>query len=111
MWQMWLCAGLVTFALASCAKSPGDEQRIEITDDREQVEALPPGQLDAMFARAIRDAGLECQWVEHSEQGADVAGRPTWQARCMEGRDFSLVLQKDGIIQVVPPKALPRSTP
>lgn len=61
-----------------------------------EVISLPVGQRNAVFLRAIRDAGLACQTVTRSERLADTAGKPKWRARCEDGTAHLVQVAPDG---------------
>ena len=65
-----------------------------------RITALPPGQLDIVLFRAIRDARQECQGIAASRRIDDQNGRPSWSAQCDRGGQFLLVLQPDGQMTV-----------
>lgn len=65
-----------------------------------RITALPPGQLDIVLFRAIRDARQECQGIAASRRIDDQNGRPAWSAQCDRGGQFLLVLQPDGQMTV-----------
>ena len=69
----------------------------------EQIEALPDGQRDMVFMRAIQDSDVPCQHVTGSAVHAKVRGRPTWVAHCVEGLDWIVMLEPGGMIHVVNP--------
>lgn len=72
-----------------------------------RIEALPPGQLNMVLFRAIRDARQPCQGIAASSRIADQDGRPAWAAQCDRGDGkFLLVLNPDGQMAVTPGKAL-----
>jgi hypothetical protein len=56
------------------------------------VAALSEGQRNAVFIRAIRDAGLECQHVESSTPAGTDRGRPVWRATCRGNRQWTIVI-------------------
>lgn len=65
-----------------------------------RITALPPGQLDIVLFRAIRDAQQECQGIAASRRIDDQKGRPAWSAQCERGGKFLLVLNPDGQMTV-----------
>ena len=79
----------------------------------EQIAALPGGQRDMVFMRAIQDSNVPCQHVTGSAVHAKVRGRPTWVAHCVEGLDWILILEPGGMIHVVNPGQIgePDATP
>lgn len=66
-----------------------------------EVIALPEGQRNAVFFRAIRDARLSCQGVTGSEQIAAIGGKPTWRARCDDGVAHLIQVMPDGTVNVM----------
>ena len=69
----------------------------------EEITALPDGQRDMVFMRAIQDSNVPCQHITGSAAHAKVRDRPTWVAHCVDGRDWILILQPGGLIHVVNP--------
>ena len=67
-----------------------------------QVAALSEGQRNAVFIRAIRDAGQDCQHVEYSTPAGRYQDMPVWRATCQGGGEWSIVIGADGTAQVVP---------
>jgi hypothetical protein len=67
---------------------------------------MPEGQRNAVFIRALRDAGIECQGVKASSLVGDTDGAPTWQATCEDGSEWTIVIGRDGVAQVVNTAAL-----
>ena len=53
-----------------------------------------------------RDAGFECQGVKASSLVGDADGSPTWQATCEDGTEWTIVIGRDGVAQVVNTAAL-----
>lgn len=68
-----------------------------------QVAALSEGQRDAVFIRAIRDAGFDCQHVERSVAAGTIQNLPAWRATCQGGGEWTIVVAADGTAQVIPP--------
>ncbi|RYD99136.1 MAG: hypothetical protein EOP61_14840 [Sphingomonadales bacterium] len=64
------------------------------------VIALSEPQRRAVFLRAIRDAGLDCQGVTMAEQVV-VGAAPRWRAACTDGRDYLIDVAADGTAHVV----------
>lgn len=67
----------------------------------ERVAALPDPRRRAVFLRAVRDAGFDCQHVE----SATVAGRyrdlPVWRATCRGGSEGTVVITNGGVAQIL----------
>ena len=68
----------------------------------QQVAALSEGQRNAVFIRAIRDAGLDCQHVQRSVQAGSAQGMPIWRATCRGGADYMIAIGADGTAQILP---------
>jgi hypothetical protein len=68
-----------------------------------QLEALSEGERNAVFIRAIQDAGQECQHVDSSARGGEHEGLPVWTARCQGGVEWTIVIGNDGVASVLNP--------
>jgi hypothetical protein len=73
----------------------------EATQNR--LEAMPEGERNAVFIRAIRDAGQDCQYVESSSRAGEHRGFPVWTARCQGGGEWTIVLMNDGTASILNP--------
>jgi hypothetical protein len=73
----------------------------EATENR--LETMPEGQRNAVFFRGIQDAGYECQNVVSSEAAGEHQGFPIWTARCINGREWTIVIGNDGTASVLNP--------
>ncbi len=69
----------------------------------DQLEALPEGQRNAVFIRALQDAAQPCQHVESSQRSGEYRGLPVWTARCTGGTDWTIVVNADGTAAVLNP--------
>lgn len=100
-------AATAALALTACgggsgpAENAASEQAPGPDSIQAQLEALPEGQRNAVFIRAIRDAGNACQHVESSERGGEYRGLPVWRARCDGGSSFTIVITSGGVAQVL----------
>lgn len=100
----------LALALAACgqpapqqnAAAPVPTPAVEI-DYLKRINALPPKQRDVVFYRALDDAGGDCQAISSSEPRAPVQGRPAWTAHCEDGRDWVVILQANGMLQIATP--------
>ena len=61
-----------------------------------RIDALDERQRNAVFLRAVRDAGHSCQSVAGSAYGGLEFGMPSWVARCGDGSDWLVMLDKGG---------------
>ena len=99
-----LAAAALGLTLAACDSrgEPTETTNIVVPkgDYAEEIANLEPGQRDAVFLRAIRDAGRDCQGVESSSTQGNVDGNPAWTAVCVDGSQWVIILGRDGIAQV-----------
>ena len=98
-----LIAGL---ALAIAACSSGQNANAPAANAAapagNQVAALSEGQRNAVFIRALRDAGLDCQHVDRSESAGTAQGLPVWRATCQGGGEYLIAVGADGTAQILP---------
>jgi hypothetical protein len=68
---------------------------------------MAEGERNAVFIRAIRDAGFDCQHVDSSSyQGMSAgqggsAGTPTWVATCDKASNWVILIGGNGAAQVI----------
>jgi hypothetical protein len=102
------CAALA-FALAGCeggapeAANEANDVVVGPEATENQLEALPEGQRNAVFIRALQDAGQECQHVESSTRAGEHQGFPLWTARCTGGTEWTIVIGNGGVAQILNP--------
>ena len=106
MRAMMMGAGIATvLALAACGERRAEEANRAETAGPEatenQLAAMPEGQRNAVFIRAIRDAGQECQHVESSVRAGEHQGLPVWSAQCDDGSSWTIVITSDGTAAVL----------
>lgn len=99
-------AGLaLALALAGCEDGAPEQDTTNIQvpegDYQQALQTMPVVQRNTAFFRAIRDAGHECEDVRGSVAGGELQGRPTWTVRCVNGLDWLIIVNRDGIVQVV----------
>jgi hypothetical protein len=89
-------------AVAGCggAEAPANKATGE-EDFQARILAMPEGQRNGVFVRAIRDARQTCQRVDSSAPAASVRGRPVWTAVCQGGESYTLVILPGGNVQVL----------
>jgi len=94
---------LLAFLATACddGTPPENRQQPQGNPFQDQLAAMPEGQRNGVFIRAIRDSGQECQHVESSAAGAEISGTPTWTARCEGGRSYTIAILPGGVAQVV----------
>jgi len=106
--------GLATLALAACgqktphetgnaamnaaAQVPGNEANVVAA-----IGNLNEVSQQAVFFRAIRDAGLECRDVVEVAQIDPIGGIPTWRAQCQGGAEHVIQVKPDGNAVVISP--------
>lgn len=66
-----------------------------------QVIAMNDSQRNAVFIRAIMDAGLKCDHVDSSQRLPDQDGLPLWRANCKGGDAHMVIITPDGIAKIV----------
>jgi hypothetical protein len=102
--------GLAMIAmLAACGPGgPATPENVAIEvrgseEYQQQLVQMPEGARNAVFFRAIQDAGLsrECQHVESSSQAGEEQGFPVWQATCRDGSMWKILIANDGVAQVM----------
>jgi hypothetical protein len=90
---------ILLLAIAGCSEvppAPREESAGETAALKARIEGLGEGPRNALFLRAIRDARQSCQGVAGSAYNGIHFGRPAWVARCMDGRDWMIMLDRDG---------------
>ena len=104
MRRMTIMAG-VALALAGCGGSAPESANKAEPAGAEAVEneiaAMPEGQRNAVFIRALQDAGQECQHVDSSAPAGEHQGFPVWSARCSDGGNWTIVITNDGTAVVL----------
>ena len=90
-------------ALAACDRTPAaPPPPAGPSAFQQQVAALSPAQRNAVFIRAIRDAGHDCQGVTGSTAQTVPAGRdPLWHATCSDKATYAVLIGREGTATVV----------
>ena len=65
-----------------------------------RIRAMPAGQRNAVFLRAIRDAGRACQGVTELTEVTGNGGPATWSARCDDGNRWIVAISPTGVATV-----------
>lgn len=94
----------LTLAICGCETQPSlNEASNHATAEAsgQRIANLSEGQRNAVFIRAIRDAGLECQQVTSSTRAEPYRGMPVWTASCRGGGNWTLVIGANEIVQVL----------
>lgn len=94
---------LLPLALAACGTPAPNETGTSNSsvDYVAEVLELPDAQLRAVLFRAVRDAGLECQGLDAAERVGAEDGRPQWRARCTDGTQHLVTVDRSGTALVV----------
>lgn len=95
-------AAALAVALAAC-EGPG-ETNVTVPGPENvenALESMPEASRNAVFIRAIRDAGQECQHVESSERAGEHQGYPVWNATCQGGGTWTIVVMNDNTAAVL----------
>ena len=98
-------AAVAALAVAACGDAGTETaNEVEVAGPeaiQNQLEAMPEGQRNAVFIRAIQDAGQECQHVDSSEPAGEHQGFPVWNATCLGGGTWTIVVMNDGSAAVL----------
>ena len=76
------CGGGGETAANQAAANAAVVNEADTTNYQAEVMALPPGQQNGVFLRAVRDAGFNCQEVTKTERFDPVQGNPAWRVTC-----------------------------
>jgi hypothetical protein len=99
--------GVAPLALLAACGSPATDAATNTTDvtvpagnTARTVENLPEGQRTAVFLRAVRDSGQQCQTVTKSEKVSAAGAPPAWQVTCDGGRQWIVAIDAAGTATV-----------
>ena len=67
-----------------------------ISEYKQRLDTLSEQQRNGVFLRAVRDAGAGCQDVIGSAYHGIEFSMPSWVARCENGTDWMIMLDKGG---------------
>lgn len=104
----------LTIMIAACSSpEPVDNAAVANTatlssDYAQTVRSLPQGQRDAVFLRAVRDAGQNCQEVTQATEVPATGAAPTWAVTCDRATRWVVAIGEGGIATVTPADALPK---
>ena len=97
----------LALAVAACGEvAPPQNNQVSVPGPEateNSLENLSEGQRNAVFIRAIRDSGQDCQHVDSSARAGEHQGLPLWTARCENGVTWTIVLGNDGSAAVLNP--------
>lgn len=106
---------LATLLLAACGGTGAHDTASTNTavaatngTDTAAIRALPAGQRDAVFLRAVRDSGASCQQVTQATEQKVAAGPSTWAVECDRQGRFVVSIDTGGVATVTPAGALPK---
>jgi hypothetical protein len=96
-------AGLALLAGCERGTPEADDKKIQVPegDYHARLEAMPEAQRNAVFIRAIRDAGRDCQHVERSQRTGEINGAPAWTATCDNDVQWTIAIGRAGVAQVM----------
>jgi hypothetical protein len=77
------------------------ENMADSTNYQAEVMALPPGQQNGVFLRAVRDAGFNCQEVTETERFDPVQGNPAWRVTCDNRTPHLISITRDGTAKII----------
>lgn len=110
-----IAAVLCSFPLIACGPGESGQETANIVvpagDYAERLKAMSDNERNAVFYRAIHDAGRPCQQVRDSATLEPIDGAPSWTATCEDGGRWVIVLGRDGIAQVTNLAELQASSP
>jgi hypothetical protein len=105
--------GALLLVLSACDGSEREPQAKPAAapevDYKARIDRLSAAQRDALFLRAVRDAGHDCQQVVGSAFSGEHFGMPGWVARCGNGADWLIMLSKGGRALVARREAKPEA--
>jgi len=91
--------------IASCSRNVPEENTTAIVIPeggyQKRIEMLPIPARDAVFCRAIHDAGRDCQDVRSSKSLGTINNGPAWSVQCRNGSVWLILIGKQGISQVI----------
>ena len=93
-------ATIVLSLLAGCDQPPTKKTAPEVTDYADRIAKMPGGGRNAVFIRALRDAGLDCQKVVQSVAAGSYQGMPLWAVSCRNSGPWAVMIGKDGVAQI-----------
>lgn len=98
-------AAVLLLSLTACGRtddlSNAEAARSEGLKAQEELQVLPSAKRNAVFIRAIREAGLDCQQVESSVLIGYRDTQPVWTATCSDKRVWTILIAGDGVAQIL----------
>lgn len=101
-----LLAIMTIFALGACSGTANDSTESKVpagngVNSVAEITALPEAAQNAVFLRAIRDAGLDCQDILKGERIEATGGKATWRAQCEDGKFHLVLVNPNGSAEVI----------
>jgi len=62
---------------------------------------MAEGQREAIFLRALKDAGIPCQWVDASNYLGTSLGNASWIASCDDRSQWLITVGANGVAQIM----------
>ena len=87
---------LFSLLLACEAEEAPGPPPASISEYKQRIDGLSEQQRNGVFLRAVRDAGSGCQDVIGSAYHGIEFSMPSWVARCENGTDWMIMLDKGG---------------
>ncbi|AGH49270.1 MULTISPECIES: hypothetical protein [Sphingomonadales] len=99
-----IAVALLALPLVACGPKQEEKATTNIVvpegDYAERLHGMTENERNAVFYRAIHDAGRPCQQVRESTAIAPIKDAPSWVATCEDGGRWVIILGKAGIAQV-----------
>lgn len=86
---------------ADNAAAPASETANAETPYQQQLRAMGDGQRNAVFIRALRDAGLPCQGVRASSYLGTNLGNASWTASCEDDSQWLITVGAGDVAQIM----------
>lgn len=110
--QKILLVAIAVLAAGACGPlAPSDRSEVDNaaaavpavaeTDYQQRLRTMADGQRDAVFIRALRDAGIPCQGVEESSYLGTNQGNASWTASCDDRSQWLITVGSGGVAQIM----------
>lgn len=101
-----LLAIMTILALGACNGTANDSKESKslesnVVNPVAEITALPEAARNAVFLRAIRDAGLDCQDILKGERLEPMGEKATWRVQCEDGASHLVLVNQNGSAEVV----------
>lgn len=78
-----------------------NQQAASVSADQQNIATLPERSRNAVFLRAINDAGFDCQTVKSASPHAPIKGHPAWSVMCERNTPYVAIIDANGYVQIV----------